>query len=50
MSALLNASFDPASVPPPSDDAASFHANLDGYEATPLRQLPEIAAELDLRP
>jgi diaminopropionate ammonia-lyase len=48
VSALLNASFDPSSVPLPSDAAASFHADLDGYEATPLRELAEIAAELDL--
>jgi diaminopropionate ammonia-lyase len=48
VSTLLNASFDPSSVPPPSDDAASFHATLDGYEPTPLRELTEVAAELDL--
>ena len=48
MSALVNASFDASSVPPPSDDAASFHAALDGYEPTPLRELAEVAGELDL--
>ena len=48
MSALVNASFDPSSVPPPSDEAASFHAALEGYEPTPLGELPAIAAELDL--
>jgi diaminopropionate ammonia-lyase len=46
--ALLNGSFDPSGVPPASDEAASFHATLEGYEPTPLRELREVAAELDL--
>ena len=48
MRALLNGSFDPSGVPPASDEAASFHATLEGYEPTPLRELREVAAELDL--
>jgi diaminopropionate ammonia-lyase len=48
MKVLVNAWFDPSSVPPPSCDAASFHASLDGYEPTPLRALAKVAEELDL--
>jgi diaminopropionate ammonia-lyase len=48
MRALVNAAFDPAAVPPPSDAAASFHAALEGYAPTPLCDLPALAAELGI--
>jgi diaminopropionate ammonia-lyase len=43
---LVNRSADAEAVPPPSGDAAAFHACLPGYRPTPLRNLPEVAAEL----
>jgi diaminopropionate ammonia-lyase len=46
MRALVNARFDARAVASPSSDAAPFHASLSGYEATPLRDLPALAAEL----
>jgi diaminopropionate ammonia-lyase len=48
MRSLVNPAADPASVRPPSDAAASFHATLDGYAPTPLRDLPALAAELGI--
>lgn len=48
MSCLVNPAVDRAAVPPPSSDATSFHASLEGYEPTPLRELPALAAELGL--
>ncbi|HEV2999141.1 MAG TPA: pyridoxal-phosphate dependent enzyme [Solirubrobacteraceae bacterium] len=48
MSALVNEAVRPAAVPAPSSEAAAFHAALDGYAPTPLRELPEVAAELGL--
>jgi diaminopropionate ammonia-lyase len=45
---LVNPAADPAAVPPPSADAASFHAALDGYAPTRLRELPALASELGL--
>jgi diaminopropionate ammonia-lyase len=44
--ALVNTHVRPARVPPASDEAAAFHATLDGYRPTPLRDLPALAAEL----
>jgi diaminopropionate ammonia-lyase len=46
--ALVNHAVRPSAVPPPSGDAAAFHAALPGYEPTPLRDLPALAAELGL--
>jgi diaminopropionate ammonia-lyase len=40
--------FDPSSVPPPSDEAARFHATLAGYAPTPVRELDSVAAERGL--
>jgi diaminopropionate ammonia-lyase len=48
VSALVNPAVRTAAVPPPSDAAAAFHAALDGYRPTPLRELPAVAAELGL--
>ena len=49
MRALVNAhAARPAAVPPPAMEAASFHATLEGYGATPIRDLPAVAAELGL--
>lgn len=44
----LNEAVDPSVVPVPSTEAAAFHAALPGYRPTPLRDLPEIAAEFGL--
>jgi len=46
--ALVNAAAWAAAVPAPSRDAMSFHASLDGYEPTRVRELPGVAAELGL--
>jgi diaminopropionate ammonia-lyase len=46
--ALVNAAFAPVAVPAPAHDAPPFHAALAGYRATPLRELPGLAAELGL--
>jgi len=43
---LRNPVVNPAAVPAPSGDAAAFHKSLPGYRPTPLRRLPELAAEL----
>jgi diaminopropionate ammonia-lyase len=48
MSALVNGALDPAAVPRPSHEAAAFHAALEGYAPTPVRELPAVAAELGL--
>jgi len=48
MSVLVNPAADPAAVPAPRGDAAAFHASLDGYAPTPVRELPRIADELGL--
>ena len=48
MRALVNAAADPAAVGAPDPAAAAFHATLDGYRPTPLRELPGVAAELGL--
>src|SRR4051812_5583984 len=49
MRALANASVRQSAVAAPSGDAAVFHARMQGYRPTPLRELPAVAAELDLR-
>lgn len=46
MSCLVNPAANAAAVAAPSGDAAAFHASLAGYRATPVRTLPELAAEL----
>jgi diaminopropionate ammonia-lyase len=46
--ALVNDAADPAAVPRPSSEAASFHARLDGYAPTPVRDLSGVAVELGL--
>jgi diaminopropionate ammonia-lyase len=46
MRALVNPHAGPTRVPPPSGEAAGFHAALPGYAPTPLRALTAIAAEL----
>jgi diaminopropionate ammonia-lyase len=48
MRAHVNEAVRPDALPPPSDDAGAFHASLPGYAPTPLRPLPELAAELAL--
>jgi diaminopropionate ammonia-lyase len=48
MRALVNPALRTTAVPPPSGDAIDFHAALEGYRPTPLRNLPAIAAELGL--
>jgi diaminopropionate ammonia-lyase len=40
MTYFVNPAADRAAVPAPSEDAAQFHAALDGYEPTPLVDLP----------
>ena len=46
--AVVNARVAPDAVPPPSAEAGPFHASLDEYRPTPLRELPGLAAELGL--
>jgi diaminopropionate ammonia-lyase len=47
--ALVNAAVRLAAVPSPDGgDAQAFHTALPGYEPTPVRELPRIAAELGL--
>jgi diaminopropionate ammonia-lyase len=46
--ALVNRAADRAAVPPPDLEARGFHSSLEGYAPTPLRELPELAAELGL--
>ena len=46
MRALVNPAARAGEVPPPSHDALPFHASLDGYAPTPVRELPALAAEL----
>jgi diaminopropionate ammonia-lyase len=48
VSCLVNTAADPSVVPAASDAALEFHRALDGYEPTPLRDLPGLAAELGL--
>jgi len=48
MRALVNAAAGRAAPAPPSAAAPVFHAGLEGYHPTPLRELPAIAAELGL--
>jgi diaminopropionate ammonia-lyase len=46
--AVVNTAVDRARVPRPSGEALPFHAALPGYAPTPLHELPDVAAELDL--
>jgi diaminopropionate ammonia-lyase len=49
MRALINQHVRPAAVPAPDGDAATaFHRRLEGYAPTPVRELPQVAAELGL--
>ena len=44
----MNPAARPDAVPAPVADALAFHSSLDGYAPTPVRPLPEVAAELGL--
>jgi diaminopropionate ammonia-lyase len=46
MRAFVNPAVDRELVPRPSEAASGFHASLDGYEPTPLRELSSVATEL----
>jgi diaminopropionate ammonia-lyase len=46
--ALVNERYRPEAVPPPSREAAAYHASLDGYRSTPLYLLDQLADELGL--
>ena len=48
MRALVNTGVDRELVPTPSNVATRFHASLDGYSPTPLRELASLATELGL--
>ena len=48
MRALVNPGADRELVPEPSTAAVRFHASLDGYSPTPLRELASLARELRL--
>ena len=48
MRTVVNATVQPAAVPTSSREAAAFHESLDGYEPTPVTELPELADELGL--
>jgi diaminopropionate ammonia-lyase len=48
MRAVVNRAADRDAVPRPDRSALSFHAALDGYAPTPVRDLPALAAELGL--
>lgn len=48
MRALVNPAADPASVAVPSLEASAFHAAMDGYRPTPMRELGAVGAELGL--
>jgi diaminopropionate ammonia-lyase len=43
MRAVVNPAYDPASVSPPSGDAAGFHRGLAGYAPTPVHRLGAVA-------
>ena len=42
----MNNAANTAAMPAPATDAAAFHAGLAGYGPTPVRSLPNVAAEL----
>ena len=48
MTGRLNQHYAPDAVPPPSREAAAFHASLPGYGYTPLHVLDDVADELAL--
>jgi diaminopropionate ammonia-lyase len=48
MFGCVNAHRLPSRVPPPSREAAAYHASLPGYAYTPLRELDDLAGELGL--
>jgi diaminopropionate ammonia-lyase len=41
---FVNEAYRPGDVPPPATDAPAFHRTLPGYEPTPVRVLPDVAA------
>jgi diaminopropionate ammonia-lyase len=45
---FVNPAFAPGRVPAPSDEAQAFHAALEGYAPTPVRELPSLAAAFGL--
>jgi diaminopropionate ammonia-lyase len=46
--AVVNAALDATRVEHPRGDAPPFHARLPGYAPTPVRELPDVAAELGI--
>jgi diaminopropionate ammonia-lyase len=46
--ALVNEHYRPEAVPPPSREAAAYHASLPGYGYTPLHLLEDLGDELGL--
>jgi diaminopropionate ammonia-lyase len=46
--ALVNPAVHPAAVPPPSGEAAAFHASLPAYAPTPVHALDGVARDLGL--
>jgi diaminopropionate ammonia-lyase len=49
VSVVVNANVRPAAVPAPQgDEAGAFHRALEGYAPTPVRALPDVAAQLGL--
>ena len=48
MRALVNTGVRPELVAPPATEATRFHTTLPAYRPTPVRDLPALAAELDL--
>ncbi len=48
MRTVVNAAFDPTAVPAPSNEATAYHRRVPGYAPTPLHELGDIAAELEV--
>ena len=48
MRAFVNPAVRPELIPAPVPDAAAYHEALPGYRPTPVRDLPELAAELGI--
>ena len=48
MRVLVNEAVRPEAVASPAADAAAFHASIDGYRPTPVRDLAWVAGELGL--
>lgn len=45
MTVLVNPAYDPAQVPPATDEATAFHTAIPGYRPTPLHELGWLAAQ-----